>query len=278
MKRKIRFWLLGVAGCLILAAGLFALSDGALGKPPEGKGGDKGGGGGGGGGDPTFVSLCVTFGDLDGDRIGSDWFDAEGNAVPYCDQVDNVKASTGDGFRLDTNGGSQKLEGRNVVRHLFFDFTDQLDGGEPPRWPPDDDVFGLASIDMRIHNEVILVDGSWVSTGQRLNPLDMEPGETARADLSIKFGFQNDTSEQWMVSFGDPPGSGTCPAAAPVTVIAGDDETGDGVPDSWWIGAFATPEEPDGDVACLRKVPRNETPILIGHFVMPFGMTLVAQQ
>lgn len=276
MKSINRNWFLGVAGCLALAAvwTIATVPENALakGKPPKK---DDGGGG--------FLSLCVTFDDFLGDdesppnRIQSDGLDLDGNGVfDYCNKVDKVLAITGDGFRLATNSGG-KLEGG--IRMLFLDFRDPALNIDPVPLPPDftdvdgdgvPEPFGFASIDMRIGtqyvsdsegNLVLDPEGNRISAGTRLDPRGMTIGDTARADLNIKFAFLNDTSEQWMVSLGDPPGPDTCPDAAPVRVTRL-------TIDSWTIEATDV-FEAGGDVACLRFVPRNKPSMPSGHFHMP---------
>jgi len=149
MKRKIRFWLLGGAGCLILAAGLFALSDGALAKPPEGKGGGgKGGGGGGGGGGTTEITLAriqfveesgirsdgqATCTDVDLGDVWDYWDIRDPVLVPDPDDPDGCGPFAS---RIDVSGGGRvKFFTTEGSRWLTLDFS--------PPFLPDESPFDL---------------------------------------------------------------------------------------------------------------------------------------
>jgi hypothetical protein len=75
MKSLTRNWFLGVAGCLILAAGIALAEKGGKGggKPGGNDGGDK----------PVALHGCITFADRVGDSVWSDGVGA------YCDSIDS---------------------------------------------------------------------------------------------------------------------------------------------------------------------------------------------
>ena len=98
MKSKLRFLLICVSGCLVMAllAGILALPGTALAKKPTDKGG--------GGGKQERIPLCATFDDfLDPDPSGAldDRIQSDGLG-DYRDSDPEVSAWSFGGFAMDT--------------------------------------------------------------------------------------------------------------------------------------------------------------------------------
>ncbi len=135
MRKRIRVWVMGATICFLSAAvwAVLAVPDTALAKKP-------GGGGGGGGGN---TAVCVTFADLPGDGVQSDWFDtgATPGENPYCDskkpKLQAVINADGD-LLLTPNNSNNPGSGRHFFVQLdqtvtlsgstvVFNGTDSLD-------------------------------------------------------------------------------------------------------------------------------------------------------
>lgn len=234
-----------------MGIGMF-LAVGALDLAAQGKGGTKGGKGGQGN-----LSVCVTFRDAAGDRVTSD-----GNRV-YCDNSQGVQATVGldlGGFRLATN---------NQGRLVSLDFSECLPGEScSPPFTKD-----LQDIDMRIGEEFVFdsTTGQREPTGQKLNILAMDGGETRFVELSINFSLGKGKSKQgYQVLFGRNTFAGVCPDGQGATIVRG------GAPgasaNAWTITAAAN------DVACMTQILDNFRQLNpVGRFHLPFSIDLAEQ-
>jgi len=176
------------------------------------------------------LKFTVTFTDGSG-RLRSDGGGA------YVDGVDKVVAFTGSGsgFRLDTNGGSQKLEGAGTVRRLRIDLTGVPDA-------PFQDA--LKGIDLRF----FLGDGG----------LDLcSLGATGEVGLTVAFEVLGATNNQMTLTYGVPASPGGPPSGYKVVVT----RTG---AESWRI---------EGEKADLRDGALYGTAVA-SNVDMPFTMTL----
>lgn len=144
MKSLTRNWFLGVAGCLILAAGI------ALAKKP-----DNPGGGGGGGGDKTVaIHGCITFADRDLDVDGVDDSVKSDNGGSYCDSIDST-VDLLEFFRFHVEFAKD-----GTGRTLSLDIADVMD--DPTDLPANADFWTLAMPvsldDLRSQAENVPVD------------------------------------------------------------------------------------------------------------------------
>lgn len=126
------------------------------------------------------ISFTVTFSDASSDKLTSD------GLGPYVDGQDKIMASTGSGpgFRLDTNGGSQKLEGAGGFRTLCIDFVDVT------TVPPAPFDGACKGIDLRF----FLKDGG-------LDLCSLEVDSPATVGLHVAFEH---LGEPWQLSYGIP--------------------------------------------------------------------------
>lgn len=242
--RKTIGWLVSLVVCLGLAVPDLAA---------QGKGGNRGNKGGKSDGGGT-ISVCVTFSDVVADRITSDVM------REYCDNQEGVLAIVGKkrgGFRLDTN---------NKGREVSLDFTDCVSAvctSSPT---------GTEDVDLRIGEEYEFdaAAGKRLPTGQKLDIVEMDGGETAFGALVITFAPTGRPAKlQFKVVFGQAQFL-ACPDGDPVTVTRGEDA---GNPtNSWTLSAAA------GDVACLFKVVDNFKEVTLeGRFNLPFSIDVEEQ-
>jgi hypothetical protein len=242
-------WLVSLVVCLGLAVPDLAA---------QGKGGAKGNKGGESDGGGT-ISVCVEFRDVDTDRIRADNFSKK-----YCDGSGGVLAIVGKkrgGFRLDTN---------NKGRKVSLNFSDCVPGetctSPFPTGTETEDV------DLRIGEEYEFdaAAGKRLPTGQKLDIVEMDGGETAFGALVITFAPTGRPAKlQFKVVFGQAQFL-ACPDGDPVTVTRGEDA---GNPtNSWTLSAAA------GDVACLFKVVDNFKEVTReGRFNLPFSIDVEEQ-
>ena len=242
--RKTVGWLVSLVVCLGLAVPDLAA---------QGKGGNRGKKGGESDGGGT-ISVCVTFRDV-GDRIRSD------GISEYCDGSGGVLAIVGKkrgGFRLDTS---------NKGRKVSLDFTDCVSDGGCTSSPT-----GMEDVDLRIGEEYEFdaTAGKRLPTGQKLDIVEMDGGETAFGALVITFAPTGRPAKlQFRVVFGQAQFF-ACPGGDPVTVIRGG-TTGNPT-NSWTLSAAA------GDVACLFKVVDNFKEVTLeGRFNLPFSIDVEEQ-
>lgn len=188
MKAKVRLCLIGLAGCVICAAGwaLLIQSGPAL---ADHKTGHKkpGGGGGGGGGEtqPLEVTGCATFRD---DFLGADPVDAvqSDGLGPYCDAEITLMV---DKWGVKPDWHRFNLHPYNK-RDLWLDFSSPKPWGDETHAPP----FQTGWVAL----------GSFVATEfvPRPDLLDMLPGDTAvlRMVMTTK---DPATRKRYFIYFGD---------------------------------------------------------------------------
>ncbi len=244
--RKTVGWLVSLVLCLGLAVPDLAA---------QGKGGAKGNKGGASDSGGT-ISVCVTFRDDVADQITSD-----GISV-YCDGSGGVLAIVGKkrgGFRLDTN---------NKGRKVSLNFTDCVSGETCNSPFPT----GMEDVDLRIGEEyqVNVLTGEREATGQKLDIVEMDGGETAFGALDITFAPTGRPAKlQFKVVFGQIQFI-ACTGGDPVTVTRGG--TAGNPTNSWTM--LAT----DDDEACLFEILDNFKEVnLVGRFHMPFSIVVDEQ-
>lgn len=225
MLSSIRSYRTGVAGgCLLLAVGWFILTGSATAPAaPQGKG------------KPSTIKLCITFDDLDADRIKSDGFG------DYCrDKKEKIAAAFGDFFRLQTN-----YTGAAGGRTLFFDFTEPAEMGTTPPFPSGYPIEATVFASLPASDMEQMVIGT-----TRMIPIRFHfPTDPKIMDLS------------WHVVFGQPAAGAVCPAGSPSNEV----QLSKIDADTWRIETLAAGQ----DIACLLLGGECN-----GHFHMPFGMTL----
>lgn len=223
MKSMSRNCVLGVAGCLALAAVCTIVTvpenAQAKGKPIK----DDGGGGGTGG--PISLKVIIENGNpisADNDLI---------NLNVYTDGVDSVQAISDAGFRFDTDGTDKITNNKKQVRYVNFDFSGT---GLGPEFPPGVEP----GVDVRMGDETD-EDGGHLAMG-RLDLSTMAPNVTRYGRFIFNFGFENSAGkvEKWQLAYGQAPGTdGDGNDYGPVvTVMSGaDGPDADEFADSWTI-------------------------------------------
>ena len=251
MRSRI-LWIVALVGCLL------ASTVGVLGLAAQGQG--QGGGNKGGKSDSGgSIPVCVTFRDDVADRITSD------GISEYCGGSDGVLAGVGKnrgGFRLDTN---------NKGRLVSLDFSDCVSGETcvSPFATGDKDS---QDVDLRLGEkyEFDITTGKREPTGQKLDIVEMNGGETAFGALNITFAPTGKPAKlQYKVVFGQIQFI-ACTGGDPVTVTRGG--TAGSPTNSWTMFAAA------GDEACLFEIVDNFKEVnLVGRFHMPFSIDLDEQ-
>ena len=173
---------------------------------------DCGGGGGNGVGETECrIEFCINFANADGDAVSSD------DGSNYCHGSDKVIAFTGNGpgFRFDTNGKSQKLEGAGAVRDVLID----LSNFDPTVFNPPGftDSTALKGVDLRFE----------LPDGLDLCSLENVP-ESGTVGLLIAFEVVGANDNRHTLIYGTPVStSATAPPGAdcglPVTVTRTDE-------------------------------------------------------
>ena len=255
--QKVRRYSIGVAGVVMLAAlGLLVFPA----TTEAGKGGNKGGNGG-----RTANECQIGFDVLFRDAMTADGLLFTDGVVSddrglYRNKVDKVMALTGSGpgFRLDTNGGSQKLEGAGGTRELCIDLDEDGVIVQGEVGDPADECSGGG-----LGFNKSGVDGN---VGLDLCSLQ-NVGDFGTVGVDIGFLLNG---ERYTLSYVD-----GCPAqygisqsdtASGVTVMRTKAVAGGDLVDEWTVA---------GDTACLRNGgifgPSQ------GDVTAPFEMTLTAQ-
>lgn len=247
--QEVRRYSIGVAGVVLLAAlGLLVFPA----ATEAGKGGNKGGNGG-QTANECQISFEVAFRDAEADGVVSDAWGS------YQDGMERIMAETGSGpgFRLDTNGGSQKLEGAGGTRELCIDLdengvivqgevgdlADECSGGGL--------VFNKSGVDGNV--------GLDLCSLQNVGDLG-----TVGVDIGFLLNGENHT-----LSYVDgcPDGDGSqSDNASSVTVIRTKAVAEGDAVDEWTV---------TGDTACLRN--GGIFGPSLGDVTAPFEMTLTAQ-
>ena len=293
MMRKNLSCRFGVAGCVVLTLvwAMLALSGGALADPPvDGEHHHDGGGGGGGGGAEvgTRILVCITFDDLVGDGVQSDWFDAGATRGdnPYCDGDSNgrVTAEVGGNRHITLKGNKSKK--KTAGRTLFLDLSVsvplgcagsvKVDVNRPCNSCPfgdgicDDCVDGAPDLPATRFGDLpsglkfgFPDNAGLVILGQDLDDLLVGDTFDTNARLTFRVGGEN-----WVLHWGPfkNPGVATyCPDSDPVRVMRENLHT-------WRI------ETTGAQRACLYRAPKNSDPEYRGQFVVAFGATAVAME
>ena len=247
--RKTIGWLVSLVLCLGLAVPDLAA---------QGKGGDRGKKGGASDGGGAF-SVCVTFENADGDLISSDFMRG------YGDNQEGVLAIVGKkrgGFRLDTN---------NKGREVSLDFSDCV-SGETCTSPFSTGDKDSQDVDLRIGDEYVFDEttGRREPTGQKLDIVEMDGGETAFGALVITFAPTGRPAKlKFKVVFGYIQFT-ACTGGDPVTVTRGG--TAGNPTNSWTLFAAAS------DVTCLFKVEGQSIELTQeGRFNLPFSIDVEEQ-
>ena len=248
MRSRI-LWIGALVGCLLAATvGVLGLAAQGQGKGGGNKGGQSDSGG--------TISVCVTFRDDVADRITSD------GISEYCDGSGGVLAIVGKkrgGFRLDTN---------NKGREVSLDFTDcEADGACTSPFQT-----GTEDVDLRLGEEYEFDETTEKRepTGQKLDIVEMDGGETAFGALVITFAPTGKPAKlKFKVVFGQIQFT-ACTGGDPVTVKR--EGTAGSPTNSWIISAAAT------DVACLFEVEGQSIELTQeGRFHMPFSIDVDEQ-
>ena len=203
---------------------------------------------GGGGGDKTQdcqIQFDLTLGTL---------LPVRSDNGDYKDGLDRVSVHTGsgDGFRFDTNGGSQKVEKNNDIRRVTLDFTDtefeslmaRDDSGDPiPK-----------GIDLRFTKDKV---------GLKLDLCALDVYESGT--VSVALTFLDLEGSVWALRYGGVSSSGNDCGAKKVDEVTVT-RTEEGI---WQLAS--------GPTACLNKgyPGQPEEPTFV--VAMPIAFTIVAQ-
>ena len=216
---------------------------------------------GGGGGDKTQdcqIRFDLTLGTLTDPVVRSD------NGELYKDGLDRVSVHTGsgDGFRFDTNGGSQKLEKNNDIRRVTLDFTGtgpEHDTNFKSLMKKVDGVPIPKGIDLRFTKD---------KGGLKLDLCALDVYESGT--VSVALTFLDLEGSVWTLRYGGVRLGIDCGAEVRVT------RTND---DTWQLASGPTaclnkgyPGQPE-ETACLPGQPKEPTCVVD----MPIAFTIVAQ-
>ncbi len=255
--QKTRRYSIGVARVVMLAA-LGSLVFPAT--TEAGKGGKKGGNGG-----QTANECQIGFDVLFRDAMTADGLLFTDGVVSddrglYRNKVDKVMALTGSGpgFRLDTNGGSQKLEGAGGTRELCIDLDEDgvIEQGEVG--DPTDECSGGG----------LGFNQSGVDGNVGLDLCSLQKGDSGRVGVGIGFLLNGERHKlSYVDGCPDRDGSHQSNTASSATVtrtkaVADGDDV-----DEWTVV---------GETACLRE--GGIFGPSLGDVTAPFEMTLTAQQ
>ena len=187
----------------------------------------------------------------DGDKVCSDGLGA------YVDGVHRVFARGGDGFRVDSNKGSQRLEGAGGFRILKLDFADFK--GTTANLPD----LPMGGFDLRIY----LNDPPELFP-ERIPLCEMNAGDsTLTQHVGLTIGFADANGATWVLAYGIHSDLTVCP----------DDNCGERVKvtrvgvDDIWVFTGANARLWNGHIN-----PEVNSPVDNGAFSMPFTMTIVA--
>lgn len=195
------------------------------------------------------IPACATFRDGATDLVVSDGF---GGGLPYCDAVDGVRVVIGNtrgAFNMDT-GNSFRRVGVN------FPNCSRL-------ITPDADGNCLTAVVIATMNEQEQTGVGFISTGEKLNLLQMEVGSTRYADFRIAFPSRSKSTPHVVIFGGSNLGADAW--GEPLSVTRADADT-------WTIEAA-------DELACLLEVvsKNNNREITQRDFTLPFMITITRQ-
>ena len=207
------------------------------------------GGGGGGKGDDTTackIDFDAKFRDTGTDGVKSDdGVMSDGDPVFYRDgeQRMMIRTGSGPGFRFDTNGGSQKLEGAGGVRELALTV---------PYFESSGNSLISSGVDLRFDLS---------AGGLDLCSLNVD----ATGEVGLNILFEDNGGTKWTVKYSAGCADEYGTSSSPVDVTRTGERVGNVGVDTWTI---------EGVTACLFEY---DGPMVGGPQTMPFLMTITAQ-